>query len=108
MAATIWPHSFVDLLNEDGIRVGTGGGACTVVSIPPLDMLEQCLLTTAFADGQIISGGLAWSPEVWDMGRFGILGGTDDFREAHDDATLVVTNPELLDVTFDLTMLPRD
>jgi hypothetical protein len=98
----------VDLLDESGIRVGTAGGACAVVSIPPLDTLDQCLLTAAFADGQIIFGGLARSPEVEDTGRFDILGGTDDLREARGDATLVVTNPELLDVTFDLATLPRD
>jgi hypothetical protein len=98
----------VDLLDQSGIRVGTGGGACTVVSIPPLDTLEQCLLTAAFADGQIIFGGLAHSPEVGDTGRFGILGGTDDFRNARGEATLVVTTPEFMDVTFDLVTFPFD
>jgi hypothetical protein len=89
----------VDLLDQSGIRVGTGGGACTVVSIPPLDTLEQCLLTAAFADGQIIFGGLAHSPEVGD---------TDDFRNTRGEATLVVTTPEFMDVTFDLVTFPLD
>jgi hypothetical protein len=92
----------VDLLDQSGIRVGTGGGACTVVSIPPQDTLEQCLLTAVCADGQIIFGGLVPPPEVGDTGRFGILGGTGAFRNARGEATLVVTTPELMDVTFDL------
>jgi hypothetical protein len=92
----------VDLLDESGIRVGTGGGACTVVSVPPLDTLEECLITAVFADGQIIFGGLAPSPEVGVTGRFGILGGTDDFRDVRGEATLVVTTTEIIDVTFDL------
>src|SRR5688500_3513485 len=51
--------TIVDLLDESGIIVGTGGGACTVVSAPPLDTLIECLLTAVFADGQIIFGGMA-------------------------------------------------
>jgi hypothetical protein len=92
----------VDLLDESGIRVGTGGASCTVVSVPPLDTLEECLLTAVFVDGQIIFGGLAPSPEVGVTAQFGILGGTDDFREARGEATLVVTTTEIIDVTFDL------
>ena len=94
----------VDLLDESGITVGTGGGVCTVVSVPPLDALEQCLITAVFVEGQIIFGGLAQSPEVGVTGRFGILGGTDGFREAHGEATLVVTSAEFQDATFDLEM----
>jgi hypothetical protein len=59
----------VDLLDESGIRVGTGGVSCTVVSVPPLDTLEECLLTAVLAEGQIIFGGLAPSPEVGVTGR---------------------------------------
>jgi hypothetical protein len=92
----------VDLLDESGIRVGTGGASCTVVSVPPLDTLEECLLTAVFVDGQLVFGGLAPSPEVGVTGRFGILGGTDDFRDARGEATLVVTTMEIIDVTFDL------
>jgi hypothetical protein len=92
----------VDLLDESGITVGTGGGVCTVVSVPPLDTLEQCLITPAFVDGQIIFGGLARSPEVGVTGRFGILGGTDGFREARGEATLVVISTEGIDATFEL------
>ena len=92
----------VDLLDESGIRVGTGGGACTVVSVPPLDTLEECLLTAVFADGQIIFGGLAPSPEVGVTAQLGVLGGTGDFREARGEATLVVTTTEIIDVTFGL------
>jgi hypothetical protein len=92
----------VDLLDESGIRVGTGGGACTVVSVPPLDTLEECLLTAVFVDGQIIFGGLALSPEVGVTAQFGVLGCTGDFRNARGEATLVVTTTEIIDVTLDL------
>ena len=40
--------------------------------------------------------------EVGAVGRFGILGGTDDFRTARGDVTIVVITPELQDATFDL------
>jgi len=36
------------------------------------------------------------------------LGGTDDFRNARAEATLVVTTPEFMDVTFDLVTFPFD
>jgi hypothetical protein len=92
----------VELLDESGTKVGTGGAACTIVSEPPLDTLEQCLLTAVFAGGQIIFGGLASLPEVGAVARFGILGGTDDFRKARGDAILVVTTNGTIDVTFEL------
>jgi hypothetical protein len=92
----------VDLLDESGIRVGTGGGACTVVSVPPLDTLEECLLTAVLAEGQLIFGGLAPFPEVGVAAQFGILGGTDEFRNTRGEATLVVTTTEIIAVTFDL------
>src|ERR671914_1203328 len=49
----------VDLFDENHTRVGTGGASCTIVSIPPLDTLEECLLTAVFAEGQIMFGGMA-------------------------------------------------
>jgi hypothetical protein len=62
--------------------VGTGAGACTVVSVPEQpeagDTLIQCLNSAVFDQGQIIFGGLAHFPEVGAVGRFGILGGTGE------------------------------
>jgi hypothetical protein len=92
----------VDLFDENHTRVGTGGASCTIVSIPPLDTLEECLLTAVFAEGQIMFGGMAPLAEVGAVARFGILGGTDDFRKARGDVMLVVTTNEIIDVTFDL------
>jgi hypothetical protein len=92
----------VELLDKSGTRVGTGGGTCTIVSIQPLDTLEQCLLTAVFAKGQIIFGGLAPLAEIGAVAHFGILGGTDNFRKARGDVMLVVTTTESIDVTFDL------
>jgi hypothetical protein len=92
----------VDLLDESGIRVGTGGASCTIVSVPPLDTLEECLLTAVFVDGQLIFGGLAPLAEVGASAQFGMLGGTGDFRNARGEAMAVVTAPETIEVTFDL------
>jgi hypothetical protein len=92
----------VELFDDNHTKVGTGGGLCTIVTILPLDPREECLLTAAFAEGQIIFGGLAPLAEVGAVARFGILGGTDDFRKARGDARLVVTTAGIIDVTFDL------
>jgi hypothetical protein len=92
----------VELLDESGIIVGTGGASCTVVSAPPLDTLIECLLTAVFAEGQIIFGGMASPPAVGVTAHFGIVGGTGEFRGASGEATLVVTTPKLVDSTFTL------
>jgi hypothetical protein len=54
----------VDLFDGSHAKVGTGAGFCTIVSIPPLDTREECLLTAVFAEGQIMFGGLAPLAEV--------------------------------------------
>jgi hypothetical protein len=92
----------VELFDESGTKVGTGGAACTIVSEPPLDTLEECLLTAVFAKGQIILGGMAPLPEVGAVARFGILGGTEKFRNARGEALLVITPTADIDSTFDL------
>ena len=93
----------VVLFDEQDTEVGTGTGICTLVSLPPQDTLVQCLITAVFdKKGQIIFGGIAPLPEIGAVGHFGILGGTNDFRTARGEATLVVISPELQDGTFDL------
>jgi len=92
----------VVLLDEHHRQVGTGAGACTVVSVPPLATRLQCILGAVFAGGQITFGGLAPLPEVGVEASFGIFGGTGDFRKARGEATLVVISPVLQDATFDL------
>jgi hypothetical protein len=92
-----------DLFDDSGTKVGVGAGVCTTVrtngSSP--DMLE-CLLSAAFDQGQIILGGEAPFPEPSVVARFGIVGGTDAFRKAHGEATLVVLSNGDIDITFDL------
>jgi hypothetical protein len=96
----------VDIFDKNDKKVGTGAGVCTVVSVPKHpeagDTLLQCLSSADFERGQIIFGGLAPFPEVGVVARFGILGGTDKFREAEGEATLVVISPTLQEATFDL------
>jgi hypothetical protein len=92
----------VVLRNEDGDEVGTGAGACSVVSVTPLPIRLQCLLTAVFADGQILFGGVAPLPQTNVVAQFGILGGTNDFRKARGEASLTVLSPTLQDAIFDL------
>ena len=92
----------VVLFDEHNTQIGTGTGACTVVSVPPLATRLQCLLTSVFAGGQIAFGGVAPLPEVGVAAKFGIFGGTGDFRKARGEATLVVISPTSQDATFDL------
>ena len=94
--------TIVDLFDESGAKVGTGVGACTLVSIPPRDTLQQCLNTAVFAEGHIIFGGMAPLPEVGAVAQFGILGGTDDFSKARGEAILVLTPTGDIDSAFNL------
>jgi hypothetical protein len=94
--------SSVVLLDEHETQVGTGTGVCTLASLPPLDTLVQCLLTAVLAEGQLMFGGVAPVPAGGAVAQFGILGGTDDFRTARGDVTIVVITPERQDITFDL------
>jgi hypothetical protein len=80
-----------DLFDDNGTKVGVGAGVCTTIrtkgSSP--ETLE-CLLSAVFDQGQIILGGEAPFPKPDVVGHFGILGGTDAFRKARGEATLIV------------------
>jgi hypothetical protein len=93
----------VDLLNDNGSDVGTGAGVCTIFSVPPLDTLVECLGTAVFAKGQIIFGGVAPLPTVGAKAKFGILGGTGAFSKARGESVQVVTAPDVIDSTFNLS-----
>ena len=92
-----------DLFDDGGTKVGVGAGVCTTVRTKGAspDTLE-CLLSAAFDQGQIILGGEAPFPEPGVAGHFGILGGTDAFRKARGEATLVVLPNGDIDTVFDL------
>ena len=94
----------VELFDDTDTKVGAGAGVCTIVSIQksPPDTLVQCLLSAVFDKGQIVFGGLAPFPEAGAVGHFGILGGTDAFRKARGDATLVVLSNGDSDTILDL------
>jgi allene oxide cyclase-like protein len=96
----------VDLFDKSDNKVGTGSGACTVVSVPEHpdheNTLIQCLSSAVFDQEQIIFGGLVQLPEVGAVGQFGILGGTGKFRKARGEATLTVLSPTTQDATFDI------
>ena len=93
----------VVMFDERDTEVGTGTGICTIISLPPQDTRFQCLLTSVFArKGQIIFGGILPPPDIGAVGHLGILGGTDDFRTARGEVTLVVITSDLQDATFDI------
>ena len=92
-----------DVFDDSGTKVGAAAGVCTIVrtngSSPDT---HECLLSTAFDQGQIILGGEAPFPEPGAVGRFGIVGGTDAFRKARGEATLVALSNGDIDIIFDL------
>ena len=91
------------LFDKHHMQVGTGAGVCTIFSVPPQDTLLQCLLTAVFDDkGQIMFGGVVPPPTIGAVGRFGILGGTEEFRTARGEVTLVVLDDDTQDATFDI------
>ena len=96
----------VELFDKNGDKVGTGAGACTVVSVPEHpgheNTLIHCLSSAVFDQGNIIFGGLVQLPDVGAVGRFGILGGTGKFRKARGEATLTVLSPTTQDAVFEL------
>jgi len=93
----------VELFDKHEKEVGTGAGACTVVSVPPRETLLLCLITAVFPKkGQIIFGGVAPLPAPGVEVTFGILGGTDDFRKARGEATLTVISDRVQEAVFEL------
>ena len=94
----------VQLLDDSGTKLGVGVGVCTIVGTKEFspDTLVQCLLSAVFDQGQIILGGEARLPEPGVVGHFGILGGTDAFRKARGEATLVVLPNRDVDTILDL------
>jgi hypothetical protein len=94
----------VELFDENDVKVGTGIGVCTVATPPGPGALQQCLLTAAFDEGHIIFGGMALLPAPGAIAQFGILGGTEEFRKARGEATLVITTTGDIDSTFDVDL----
>ncbi|MGE5778836.1 MAG: hypothetical protein ACM30D_05950 [Hyphomicrobiales bacterium] len=96
--------SNVELFDDSDTKVGSGAGVCTIVSIQKTlpDSLVECLAVAALVREQIIFGGLAAFPEAGAVGHFGILGGTDSFRKARGDATIVVLSNGQFDSILDL------
>jgi hypothetical protein len=98
--------SSVQLSDQQDV-VGSGGGVCTIVSVPEPpaveDTLLQCILTAVFDQkGQITFGGVAPLPAPQVVATFAILGGTDDFRKARGEVTLTVISLTLQDAAFEI------
>jgi hypothetical protein len=90
--------------DDSGTKVGVGAAVCTIVGTKESspDTLVECLLSTVFNQGQIILGGEAPFPEPGVVGHFGILGGTDAFRKARGEATLVILSNGDIDGILDV------
>ena len=71
-----------DLADAQGHSAGTLASHCTIISVPPRDLLEQCLLTAVFPSGQIVFAGIAVLPTPGARAEFAILGGTDRYSNA--------------------------
>src|SRR5262245_53208951 len=65
-----------DLVDPQGHPAGILASHCTIISIPPRDLLEQCLITAVLAEGQIVFGGIAPLPTPGALAEFSILGGS--------------------------------
>jgi len=93
--------------HEEEEQVGSGGGVCTIASVPEPpaveDTLLQCILTAVFDQkGQILFGGVAPLPAPQVIATFAILGGTDDFRKVRGEVTLTVISLTLQEAVFEL------
>jgi hypothetical protein len=94
----------LDLFSAAGDKIGTGVAACTIVSIPPRDVLEECLQTLTFMHGDVILAGVfPLPPAVGAVARVTVAGGTGDFTKARGEADFVVTAPDVFDIRIDLT-----
>lgn len=89
-----------DLADPQGHPVGTLGAHCTIVSVPPRDTREQCLLTAIVPGGQILFGGEVPLAVPGASAEFGILGGTGRFRQAHGTVHGFVNPSGTLDFRF--------
>jgi hypothetical protein len=101
-----------DLSDDSGTKIGVGAAVCTTVrtkeSYSPVagtgyvPYTLECHLSATLNQGQIIFGGAAPFPDPSVVSRFGIVGGTDAFREARGEAILVMQSTGGIEITFNL------
>ena len=93
----------LDLFSEAGAKVGTGVAACTIVSVPARETLEECLQTLTFPDGNVVLAGVfPLPPAVGAVARVSVAGGTGDFKKVRGEADFVVTAPDVFDIRIDV------
>jgi hypothetical protein len=90
------------LTDTNGNPAGTLAVHCTIVSVPPRDHREQCLLTANLSDGQILFGGFVPLPAPGVSAEFGILGGTGQFNKVQGVVFGFVNPAGPLEFTFAL------
>jgi hypothetical protein len=91
------------LSSEAGAKVGTGVAACTIVSVPPRETLEECLQTLTFPNGNVVLAGVfPLPPAVGAVARVSVAGGTGDFKKDRGEADFVVTAPDVFDIRIHL------
>ena len=93
----------LDLFSEAGVKVGTGVAACTIVSVPARETLEECLQTLTFGGGDVVLAGVfPLPPAVGAVARVSVAGGTGDFKKDRGEADFVVTAPDVFDIRIDV------
>jgi hypothetical protein len=103
---------FSDDVYENGEKVGTSGGECTVARIEPEGATEttaesvtvQCVVTLSLPDGQIAVQGLVTFTNAPAQAPFtvAITGGTGAYRTAHGEVKVRELNPDEDELTVKL------
>jgi hypothetical protein len=95
-------YTFSEWITQNGRRVGTGGGTCTLVAVTDTATTQQCVITAALARGQLDVAGLATysSTAAPHPVRYAITGGTGDYRTARGEVTVtpIVEGSDRIDV----------
>jgi hypothetical protein len=93
---------FSEDLSRHGERVGISGATCTLVRLEPVSATVQCLATAELAKGQITAQGLVTFSEETEGEpfRLAITGGTERYKEAHGQVTVVEVSETEARLTF--------
>lgn len=99
---------FSDDVSQNGTKVGTDGGVCTIVNVDPngTQFTVQCLVTFSLPKGQLSTQGLVTVPVTGQPAPFkiAITGGTGSYRTAHGQITVTSTSETDAKVKVDLIL----
>ena len=99
---------FSDDVSQNGTKVGTDGGVCTIVNLDPsgTQFTVQCQVTVSLPKGQLSTQGLLTVPVTGTPPpfKFAITGGTGSYRTAHGQITVTDTSQTDSTVKVDLIL----